>query len=133
MQLVASEPPPGFDFVEMRPDVLVCGALDAFDATRPRELLQLLPSSRVLMMAHSGRQAVLFELRPTRLALREVSMQSVIEAIRNTPEINAWDEVELPGTSAREYRGREREYAVGARQTSLWRKQRPRLSWREKP
>jgi hypothetical protein len=82
LQLVAGEPPPDADLEALRPDVVVCGADDPFEVARPRALLELVPRARVVMVANSGTQAASFKLRPSRLVLREVSMEGLIDTIR---------------------------------------------------
>lgn len=138
MQLLSHEPPTDDRLAVLQPDVVVCGAEDAFEITRPQALLRLLPRASVLMMANSGRQGVLFELRPTRLTLREVSMAGVIGAIRDVQrtEPERWRALLLDQGSS----------AVGSRHPRggapgpVSRHEPPpaqtppgRLTWREKP
>lgn len=65
-----------------RPDVIVCEIEDPTDDEFPTRLLRTLPSARVLMVADAGDQAAVYELRPTRKVLLNVSMNQVIHAIR---------------------------------------------------
>ena len=63
-------------------DVLVCEVEEPDDAATPTSLLHAAPRARVLMIAASGDRAAVFELRPTRKRLLNVSMDQVIDAIR---------------------------------------------------
>jgi hypothetical protein len=122
---------------DVRPDVLVCGADDPLDPTRPKALLALFPRARILVVAHSGRHAAIFELRPTRLVLREVSMDGVVDAIRSQIgvddprwpplESSSRENVAAATTIGGERFGGDRSRAAGSDG------QRARLSWREKP
>ena len=120
---------------DLRPDVLVCGADDPLNPTRPRTLLTLFPRARVLVVAHSGRHAAIFEQRPTRLVLREVSMDAVVDAIRSPVDVEdaQWPLLELrPGgdeVAATATTGGGRASSHVARLGA----HRARTSWREKP
>jgi DNA-binding NarL/FixJ family response regulator len=63
-------------------DVAIIGASEPNDSSLALELLQLSPSTRVLTIATNGRRATLWELRPYRVPLGEVSPESLIRAIR---------------------------------------------------
>lgn len=74
------------ELAALRPDVLVCEMDDALDLELPRRLLGLLPRARVLVVADTGDQAAVYELRPTRTVLLGVSIEQVLHAIRFGPE-----------------------------------------------
>ena len=65
-----------------RPDVIVYEIEHPGDPTVPERLLRAVPRARVLMIADAGDHAALYELRPTRKVLAQVSMKQVIDAIR---------------------------------------------------
>ena len=52
------------------------------DFAEVARLLDERPRLRVLAVAGDGREAFLYELRPTRTALGEVSQQAIVDAIR---------------------------------------------------
>jgi DNA-binding NarL/FixJ family response regulator len=62
-------------------DVVISGT--NYDCASLRELLDERPRLKVLAVADDGRDAFLFELRPTRTPLGEVSPQNIVDAIRN--------------------------------------------------
>lgn len=82
MQLVPCDADPFADGAAARADVLVCEIGDPVDAEIPTRLLHAAPHVRVLMIAEAGDRAALYELRPTRKVLLNVSMSHVIDAIR---------------------------------------------------
>lgn len=125
MDVVANEAPPEA-LSRIRPDVLVCGADDPLDPVRPKTLLALFPRSRVLIVAHSGRHAALFELRPTCLVLREVSMDAVVDAIRGPANVEdgQWPPFDLDPPGASIASGASPGGPAGHR---------GRVTWREKP
>ena len=63
-------------------DVLVCEVEEPDDTATPTRLLHAAPRARVLMIGAAGDRAAVFELRPTRKRLLNVSMDQVIDAIR---------------------------------------------------
>jgi hypothetical protein len=83
LQLVpAVIPAGGGPLVEAAPDALLCESRDPGEATVPARLLNAFPHARVLMVAAAGDRAVVFELRPHRHELADVSMGQLINAIR---------------------------------------------------
>lgn len=82
MQLIPIQAAPVTDVCAARADVLVCEVADPVDAEVPTRLLRTAPRARVLMIAETGDRAALYELRPTRKVLLNVSMNQVIDAIR---------------------------------------------------
>jgi DNA-binding NarL/FixJ family response regulator len=67
-------------------DVAIIGARQPDDSTLAREVLQASPSTRVLLIAMNGGSAVLWELRPYKVRLDDVSPESLIRAIRADTE-----------------------------------------------
>jgi hypothetical protein len=65
-----------------RADVAIIGARQADDSALARQVLQASPSTRVLIIAMNGGSAVLWELRPYKVRLDDVSPESLIRAIR---------------------------------------------------
>jgi DNA-binding NarL/FixJ family response regulator len=63
-------------------DVAIVGAREPDDATRTDELFLSSPRSKVLVIATSGRSAVMYQLRPHKRPLGDVSPQSLLDAIR---------------------------------------------------
>jgi DNA-binding NarL/FixJ family response regulator len=63
-------------------DVVIVGTTTPDDITIPGQLLAVLPRARVLALAVGGRSAVMYELRPHRTELGEVSPQVLVDAIR---------------------------------------------------
>lgn len=63
-------------------DVAIIGARRPDDSTLARQVLQASPSTRVLIIAMNGGSAVLWELRPYKVRLDDVSPESLIRAIR---------------------------------------------------
>jgi DNA-binding NarL/FixJ family response regulator len=80
---------PDADLIAARPDVVVCEIENPFDIQLPTRLLRAVPQARVLMVADTGKQAAVYELRPTRKVLPNVSIDEVIEAIRFGLEQNS--------------------------------------------
>src|SRR5262245_33055030 len=50
-----------------KPDVVIVGTSEPADSALPKQLLLAMPQARVLMLAMSGRSAVMYELRPHRV------------------------------------------------------------------
>jgi hypothetical protein len=81
MELVAGEvpmPAPRSD----SPDVAVVGTRDPGNTAEPLALLMEWPRSRVLMVATSGLETVLYDLRAHRTALGPMSPLTLVQAIR---------------------------------------------------
>jgi hypothetical protein len=66
--------------------VLVREVPDPLDAELPRHLLGAPPRTRVLLIADSGEQGAIYELRPMRRVLPNLSVSEVLDAIRFGPE-----------------------------------------------
>lgn len=66
---------------EARADVVISGAEHGCAALS--ELLGELPRLKLLAVSDDARNAVLYELRPTRTPLGEVSPQTIVDAIRS--------------------------------------------------
>jgi hypothetical protein len=64
-----------------RVDVVLTGADNPHDAGRAGQLLAAWPQSRILLVATSGRQAVMYELHPRQLVLGDVSPTALVSAI----------------------------------------------------
>jgi DNA-binding NarL/FixJ family response regulator len=62
------------------PDFVIAGA--DYDFGEVARVLDERPRLRVLAVAGDGREAFLYELRPTRTPLGEVSPRTIVEAIR---------------------------------------------------
>ena len=79
-----------------RPDVMVCEVENPLDVGLPSRLLRAVPRARVLMVADTGDQASLYELRPTRKVLLNVSLNQLIDAIRSGLEQgDTWSGAEI--------------------------------------
>jgi DNA-binding NarL/FixJ family response regulator len=63
-------------------DVVIVATPNADDATAPHELLDARPHMLVLALAVDGRTAVMYEFRPHRVSLGEVSPRALVDAIR---------------------------------------------------
>ncbi|MBV9881172.1 MAG: hypothetical protein JO180_11785 [Gemmatirosa sp.] len=63
-------------------DVVVVGAAPVHDAELAASILYQHARSRVLTIEARGGQAALYELRPYRIALGEVSPQAVVDVLR---------------------------------------------------
>jgi hypothetical protein len=63
-------------------DVLVLSQPDPEDEAVPVSMLLTSPTSRVLALGADARRAVLFELRPHRTPLGELSRESLLLALR---------------------------------------------------
>ena len=72
-----SQPPLGADDV----DVVLVGAVDPHDLEKASSLLAEWPKSRILVVASSGRDAVMYELYPRKLALGDVSPGGLVKMI----------------------------------------------------
>jgi hypothetical protein len=57
------------------------------DSMACKSLLYAHPHIRVVAIAEDGRRAMLYELRPTRVPLGELSSQVLVEAVRTLPSI----------------------------------------------
>lgn len=64
------------------PDVLIIGDGAAEDREATRSLLQRWPQTRLLLVMEAGRRTVLYELRPHRTELGELSPQELVAAVR---------------------------------------------------
>jgi chemotaxis response regulator CheB len=64
------------------PDVIVLGTADAELPTECLQVLQANPGVRVLVVAGEGRRGFLWELRPQRQSLGEVSPDALVDVIR---------------------------------------------------
>jgi len=77
-------------------DVVLRGAHDPADGTAAREILYAAPNVRVLQVTASGDDTVVFELRPRRAFLGELSPDQLVDAIRSRIPGNAeWEELEV--------------------------------------
>lgn len=63
-------------------DVAIIGSRQPDDSGVARRVLQASPSTKVLMIAMNGGDAELWELRPYKVRLDDVSPESLIRAIR---------------------------------------------------
>ena len=63
-------------------DVVIVGARQPDDSTPVGALFRSSPRSKVLVIATSGRTAVMYELRPHKRELGDVSPERLLEAIR---------------------------------------------------
>jgi hypothetical protein len=82
MELVRSGPEPSLRAaVEASAAAFVISGAD-HDFAEVARLLDERPHLRMLSVAGDGREAFLYELRPTRTALGEVSQQAIVDAIR---------------------------------------------------
>jgi hypothetical protein len=70
------------DLPAAHPDVLVCESPDPLDVVPPTGLLRSMPEARVLVVADSGDEATLFELRLAQTVMRTVGIDQVIAAIK---------------------------------------------------
>ena len=82
MEVIHSKMGSDAELAAARPNVLVCEIGNPLDGGLPARLLRAVPRSRVLMIADTGDRAALYELRPTRKVLQDVSIKQVIDAIR---------------------------------------------------
>jgi chemotaxis response regulator CheB len=76
----------------LRPDVVIVGLEDDTpdeDGLPPkcRRLLSVHPWTRVLSLAHDGREAVLHELHPRHTVLGEASPEKLLETIRGSRRV----------------------------------------------
>ncbi len=85
MEMVGMVADPGMlatTVAEADADVVVLGVPDAELPSEYTMLLGARPQTRLLGVSGDGRRAFLYELRPHRSALGEVSPQALVEAIR---------------------------------------------------
>src|SRR5687767_5610287 len=75
---------------QTQPDVVVVGTVEPDGFAMPRHILATYPQTRVLMLADTGRSAVMYELIPHRTPLGEVSPQALVDAIRFGMAPAAW-------------------------------------------
>ncbi len=68
-------------------DVVVTAAASPDDQQIALPLLWRWPKSRVVMIARSGRHAVTYELVPRKLALPDVSRDTLIDAVCRPPSV----------------------------------------------
>jgi hypothetical protein len=66
-------------------DVVVLSQTDPENDAVPLSMLQRAPRSRILALAADARRAVLYELRPHRSPLGELSRASLLAAVRGAP------------------------------------------------
>jgi hypothetical protein len=66
----------------MGPDAVICEARDPLDVAEPDRLLRLAPRARVVMVAATGDQAVVYELQPERRVILNASASDIVDAIR---------------------------------------------------
>ena len=69
------------------PDVFIVCARDPDDSTAADEVFAHWPRCRTLIVALSGRHTVMYELRPHKQALREVSIEELITVIRGRQDL----------------------------------------------
>src|SRR5205823_1611243 len=69
------------------PDFVIVGS-DGADEERVRELVSSAPGVRALQVHSDGKESVLYELRPHRVSLGEISSDTLLRAIRAAP---SWD------------------------------------------
>src|SRR5262249_30339141 len=67
-------------------DVVILGAREPSDSSLAEDLLRASSSTRVLAIAANGRSASMWQLRPYRVPLGEVSPESLVGAIRASGE-----------------------------------------------
>ena len=70
-------------------DVVLFGHESTRLPSECRELLEARPYTRLLAVGNEGRRSTLYELRPHREPLGEVSPDELMEAIRGAPELRA--------------------------------------------
>jgi len=68
--------------VRSEPDFVISGR--DYEFAEVCAILEGHPRLRVLVVVEDGREATLYELRPTRTPLGEVSPRTIVEAIRGT-------------------------------------------------
>jgi hypothetical protein len=68
---------------DLVPDAVIVGTTEFQHAQNASALLSRWPRSRILMIATSGHQAVLYELRPHTTELGELSPSDLVHAIRS--------------------------------------------------
>lgn len=78
---------PGVQLVDgaERSDVVVVSQADPENEEVPVDMLLRSPRSRVLALAADARHAVLYELRPHRTSLGELSRESLLAAVHAPP------------------------------------------------
>jgi DNA-binding NarL/FixJ family response regulator len=69
---------------DVQADVVVLGASAATENDHYHHLLYGRPRIKIIVIAADGRDAIVHELRPRLIPLREVAPASLIEAIRGT-------------------------------------------------
>jgi DNA-binding NarL/FixJ family response regulator len=67
-------------------DVVILGTSEPEEAAVPYRILATSPHIKVLMLEIRGRRAVIYELRPRRRPLGDVSPQRLVKAIRRNPK-----------------------------------------------
>ena len=72
------------DLARLDADVVIAGASEPGDSPVPSRLLSIAPRISVLMVAASGRTAALYELRPRKTPLGDVTAAGLIAAIRDS-------------------------------------------------
>ena len=82
IELMSVEPQSERDLESAGADVLIVGTAEPNDLEVPARLLYVAPRMSVLMIAASGSAAVLYELRPRKLPLGDVTAAGLIAAIR---------------------------------------------------
>ncbi len=70
-------------------DVLLLSQPDPENEAVPISMLLRCPRSRVLALGADARRAVLYELRPHRTALGELSREALLAAVHGTPTEDA--------------------------------------------
>jgi DNA-binding NarL/FixJ family response regulator len=79
-------------------DVAIIGTRQPDDSALAGQVLRASPSTRVLIIAMNGNSAALWELRPYKVRLDDVSPESLIRAIRANGEHELGVDIE-PGAS----------------------------------
>jgi DNA-binding NarL/FixJ family response regulator len=67
--------------IELRPDLVLLGLLDAESDACALPLLAALPFARILVLAPDGQHAWLHEMRPHRVPLRQFSKRSLLRLL----------------------------------------------------
>jgi DNA-binding NarL/FixJ family response regulator len=73
----------------LAPDLLLLGLTDSETDAVARSLLVAAPSVAILALAPNGQHAWLYEMRPRRTALTELSVASLVRALRPLSDADA--------------------------------------------
>lgn len=89
MEIVGIDVQTERELLALRADVVIVSPPDARDLAVPARLLRALPRASVVFIAPGAESAAVYELRPRKTGLGEVSVAGLVAAIRTSAQDGA--------------------------------------------